>query len=169
MHTYVFCLSLTMMHTNDIWSKTLRYKWCIFDKSLVGIQLMFINIPSYSAYALIDLPLSPLLSSSFDLIQVDIPVKYLGFFLDDDAEYEHIRKVSYLSTYFWCLHQCLFIFLISVFCPCIVLGIWGRTYADRWCEETAYWSLNSVGRKASKSSCCCDGWGNRFMPFHRRL
>lgn len=25
--------------------------------------------------------------------QVDIPVKYLGFFLDDDAELEHIRTV----------------------------------------------------------------------------
>lgn len=29
-----------------------------------------------------------------DTIQVDIPFKYLGFFLDDDAELEHIREVS---------------------------------------------------------------------------
>lgn len=73
------------------------------------------NIPSYSAYALIDLPLSPLLSSSFDLIQVDIPVKYLGFFLDDDAEYEHIRKVSYLSTYFGAYTNVCLFFLYQYF------------------------------------------------------
>lgn len=29
-----------------------------------------------------------------DRCQVDIPVKYLGFFLEDDAELDHIRKVS---------------------------------------------------------------------------
>lgn len=27
-------------------------------------------------------------------IQVDIPIKYLGFFLEDDAELEHIKKVG---------------------------------------------------------------------------
>lgn len=30
-----------------------------------------------------------------DIIQVDIPVKYLSFFLDDDAELEHIKKVIF--------------------------------------------------------------------------
>lgn len=29
----------------------------------------------------------------FVVHQVDIPVKYLGFFLEDDAELEHIRTV----------------------------------------------------------------------------
>lgn len=29
-----------------------------------------------------------------DTVQVDIPFKYLGFFLDDDAEMEHIREVT---------------------------------------------------------------------------
>lgn len=32
----------------------------------------------------------------FDIIQVDIPVKYLSFFLEDDAELEHIKKVKLL-------------------------------------------------------------------------
>ena len=27
-------------------------------------------------------------------LQVDVPVKYLTFFLDDDAELEHIKTVS---------------------------------------------------------------------------
>jgi len=27
------------------------------------------------------------------MIQVDIPIKYLTFFLEDDAELEHIKKV----------------------------------------------------------------------------
>ena len=29
-------------------------------------------------------------------MQIDIPVKYLGFFLEDDAELEHIKRVRYL-------------------------------------------------------------------------
>lgn len=28
-----------------------------------------------------------------DIMQVDIPVKYLGFFLEDDEELEHIKRV----------------------------------------------------------------------------
>jgi len=32
-----------------------------------------------------------------DIIQVDIPIKYLSFFLEDDAELEHIKKVIFLS------------------------------------------------------------------------
>lgn len=31
---------------------------------------------------------------SLDIVQVDIPIKYLGFFLEDDAELEYIRTVS---------------------------------------------------------------------------
>lgn len=37
------------------------------------------------------------------VIQVDIPIKYLGFFLDDDDELEHIKKVKlplYISLEF---------------------------------------------------------------------
>ena len=30
--------------------------------------------------------------------QVDIPVKYLSFFLEDDAELEHIKKVKLRYT-----------------------------------------------------------------------
>ncbi|KAJ4889001.1 Nucleotidylyl transferase superfamily protein [Raphanus sativus] len=33
-----------------------------------------------------------LLYSSFTISQVDIPFKYLSFFLDDDTELEHIKK-----------------------------------------------------------------------------
>jgi tryptophanyl-tRNA synthetase len=32
----------------------------------------------------------------FEIIQVDISVKYLNFFLEDDAELEHIKKVRFL-------------------------------------------------------------------------
>ena len=34
----------------------------------------------------------------FNIIQVDIPIKYLSFFLEDDAELEHMKKVRLLST-----------------------------------------------------------------------
>ena len=30
------------------------------------------------------------------IIQVDIPIKYLSFFLEDDAELEHTKKVRLL-------------------------------------------------------------------------
>ena len=33
------------------------------------------------------------------MIQVDIPIKYLSFFLEDDAELEHIKKVWFLSFF----------------------------------------------------------------------
>ena len=30
------------------------------------------------------------------IIQVDIPIKYLSFFLEDDAELEHTKRVRFL-------------------------------------------------------------------------
>lgn len=37
--------------------------------------------------------LSKFTTTALGLQQVDIPVKYLGFFLEDDAELDHIKKV----------------------------------------------------------------------------
>lgn len=39
--------------------------------------------------------------SCIGIIQVDIAVKYLNFFLEDDAELEHIKTVRFLFWLIW--------------------------------------------------------------------
>jgi hypothetical protein len=48
------------------------------------------------------------------IIQVDIPIKYLSFFLEDDAELEHTKKVSFLSLID------LITTLVNLFCGCFI-------------------------------------------------
>lgn len=80
---------------------------------------------------------------SLGLYQVDIPIKYLGFFLEDDAELEHIKKVRLLPLFD--LINFLVIFLATSYnrmhvsaqglseeylcCP--FAGVWCGAHADR--------------------------------------
>lgn len=88
--------SLTSLCSNFTWSGCTCFGSCcgfFFLKKKNIIIKCFVFSPTSC------LPLGTLFLETGDFVQVDIPIKYLGFFLDDDAELEHIRKVRclYLS------------------------------------------------------------------------
>lgn len=92
--------------------------------------------------------------------QVDIPIKYLGFFLEDDAELEHIKQVRYASLVDLVLSSsenmhCFvhipkfsyLIWIITAWTNYVIAqlscsGIWCWTYVYRWGEEAPYRSFD---------------------------